>query len=315
MNRFFEDVFSGLSRPLKNLDSKYFYDKEGDLLFEAIMKSPEYYLTNCELEILSTKSVSIIDTISAYLKEFDVVELGAGNAMKSRFFLKELLNKNLNFTYFPIDISGNVIELLEVDLPPALPGLNMRTLHGEYMEMLKKANAISHRNKLVLFLGSNIGNFSREEAEQFFLEIRAHLSPGDMLLTGFDLAKNPRTILAAYNDKAGITEKFNLNLLHRMNRELEANFNPSQFDHYPVYDPQTGACKSYLVSTQDQVVRLGEADFIFFKEGEPVLTEISQKYRIDQIEKMADDCGYELLAEFYDSRNWFTDSLWRYASR
>ena len=313
MNTFFEDVFKGLSAPMKRLDSKYFYDKEGDRLFEAIMKCPEYYLTNCELEILSEQSSLIIDTISSYHKEFDVVELGAGNAFKSRFFLGELIHKKIPFTYFPIDISGNVIRQLEEELPITLPGLTMHTLHGEYLEMLQKASALSKRSKLVLFLGSNIGNFSREEAATFCRQIREQLAPGDMLLTGFDLAKNPYIILEAYNDKAGITKQFNINLLHRINRELEADFQTAQFDHYPVYDPQTGACKSYLVSLQDQVVRIGEADFIFFKEGEPVLTEISQKYGIDQVEKMAVDCGYKLLDNFYDSRKWFTDSLWVYS--
>ena len=146
----------------------------------------------------------------------------------------------------------------------------------------------------------------------FCIQIREHLTPGDMLLTGFDLAKDPRIIHNAYDDKAGITKQFNINLLHRINRELEADFDTMQFDHYPVYDPQTGACKSYLVSLRNQVVCIGEADFIFFAEGEPVLTEISQKYRVDEIEKMAVGCGYEFLDNFYDSRKWFTDSLWKY---
>jgi uncharacterized SAM-dependent methyltransferase len=176
--------------------------------------------------------------------------------------------------------------------------------------MLQKAGAVTNRNKLVLFLGSNIGNFSRSEALLFCRRIREQLAPGDMLLTGFDLVKNPRTILDAYNDKAGFTKQFNLNLLNRINRELEGNFNLAQFEHYPVYDPQTGSCKSYLVSTINQVVCIGEADFIFFREGEPVLTEISQKYRLDEIQQMAAGSGYKMVNNFYDSRNWFTDSLW-----
>lgn len=312
MNTFFEDVLQGLTAPLKHLDSKYFYDKEGDRLFEEIMKCPEYYLTNCELEILSKQSGFIIDSISSFHKDFDVVELGAGNALKSSFFLKELLQRKIAFTYFPIDISENIIQLLEEELPLTIPGISMHALCGEYLDMLQQAGALTKKNKLVLFLGSNIGNFSKYEAQQFCMEIRDHLIPGDMLLTGFDLAKNPRTILDAYNDKEGLTKQFNLNLLNRINRELEADFNLSQFDHYPVYDPQTGACKSYLVSMQDQVVCVGEADFIFFKEGEPILTEISQKYKIEEVEQMADQCGYKLLHHFYDSRKWFTDSLWIY---
>lgn len=311
MNKFFQEVFQGLSAPLKHLDSKYFYDENGDRLFQEIMNCPEYYLTKCELEILSEQSHAIVDTVLAYHETFDVLELGAGDASKSRYFLKELISKKIHFSYYPIDISANVISLLEKELPEVLPGLNMHTLQGEYIEMLKKANQLSSRRKLILFLGSNIGNFTPEMASRFFIEIRKHLKPGDMLLTGFDLKKDPRVILDAYNDKAGITRQFNLNLLHRINRELEADFKPTQFDHFPTYDPQTGACKSYLISLKEQVVRIGEADFIFFKEGEPVATEISQKYSIDEIEKMAGQGGYNLLNNFYDSKSWFVDSLWQ----
>lgn len=311
MSKFFQDVFKGLSAPLKHVDSKYFYDETGDALFQQIMHCPEYYLTKCELEILSKQSRAIIAAILEHHPSFDVVELGAGDALKSAYFLRELMNTNVPFTYYPIDISANVISLLETDLPESIPDLQMHGLRGEYIEMLKKANTLSSRRKVILFLGSNVGNFSPEIAEQFFIEIRRHLSAGDMLLTGFDLKKDPRVILNAYNDKAGITRRFNLNLLNRINRELDADFNPSQFDHYPTYDPQTGACKSYLVSLQDQVVRIGEADFIFFKEGEPLSTEISQKYSICQIEKMGEQSGYKLLKNFYDSRNWFVDSLWK----
>lgn len=310
MNQFYQDVLKGLSAPFKQLDSKYFYDQQGDRIFEEIMDCPEYYLTNCELEILSRQSSAIIDAALAHHPSFDVIELGAGNAMKSCFFLKELMRKEVPFTYFPIDISANVIRQLEQDLPVTLPGIGVQALQGEYLDMLRRVHALSKRSKLVLFLGANIGNFSVEKAGQFCREIRKQLSPGDLLLVGFDLAKDPRTILAAYNDRAGITKRFNINLLHRMNRELEADFDTAQFDHFPTYDPQTGTCKSYLVSLRDQYVRLGEADFVFFKKGEPILTENSQKYTLAQIETMAVQCGYQLCRHFFDSRNWFVDSLW-----
>ncbi|MBE7174220.1 MAG: L-histidine N(alpha)-methyltransferase [Williamsia sp.] len=310
MNPFYQDVLRGLSAPFKQLDSKYFYDQQGDQIFEEIMDCPEYYLTNCELEILSQQSAAIIDTVLAYQGAFDVIELGAGNALKSSFFLREMMNKKASFTYFPVDISANVISLLQRELPASLPGIRIQPLQGEYLDALHKATSLSKQNKLVLFLGANIGNFSVESALRFCEEIRHQLLPGDLLLTGFDLAKDPRIILAAYNDKAGITKRFNLNLLHRINTELEADFDLAQYEHYPTYDPQTGACKSYLVSLQEQTVRLGEADFISFKKGEPVLTENSQKYTLAQIENMAAQCGFQLCRHFFDSRKWFVDSLW-----
>ena len=310
MNLFYQDVLKGLSAPFKQLDSKYFYDQQGDHIFEEIMQCPEYYLTGCEQEILSQQSGAIVDTILAHHSSFDVIELGAGNALKSSFLLREMMYKKIPFTYFPVDISANVIQQLQQELPAAIPGIRIQALQGEYMDGLGRAGTLSKQSKLVLFLGANIGNFSPEKGRLFCREIRRLLSPGDLLLTGFDLAKDPRTILAAYNDKAGITKRFNLNLLHRINRELEADFDPAQFDHYPTYDPQTGACKSYLVSLQDQQVRLGEADFIFFKKGEPILTENSQKYTLAQIETLVVQGGYGLCRHFFDLKEWFVDSLW-----
>ncbi len=311
MNPFFQEVYKGLTAPFKQLSSKYFYDAAGDKIFEEIMDCPEYYLTNCELEVMATQSNGIIDAIQQHHPAFDVIELGPGNAKKSFYFLQEMQRRQVPFTYFPIDISENVIQQLESTLPQQLPGIRIGALPGEYLQMLKKARQLSKRPKLVLFMGANIGNFSPGDAALFIRELRSLLAPGDMLLTGFDLVKDPRIILAAYNDRAGVTKRFNLNLLHRMNRELEANFVLSQFDHFPTYDPQTGTCKSFLVSLQKQEVRLGEADFIHFEEGEPILTENSQKYTLPWIEEMARTSGFTVSRHFFDEKHWFTDSLWR----
>lgn len=311
MNAFYQDVYNGLTAPFKQLSSKYFYDATGDSIFEEIMDCPEYYLTNCELEILSQQSGAIIDAILCHHSGWDVVELGPGNAKKSGFFLREMMQRGILFTYFPIDISENVIRQLEQTLPQHIPGVRVHPLPGEYLQMLGRVPQFSNRPRLVLFMGANIGNFSPGEARDFIRELRKLLTPGDLLLIGFDLVKDPRIILAAYNDRAGVTRRFNLNLLHRMNRELEANFEPARFEHFPTYDPQTGACKSYLVSLADQEVRLGEADFIRFAKGEPILTENSQKYSLAQIGAMAALNGFKVLKHFSDQQAWFTDSLWQ----
>ena len=216
------------------------------------MNCEEYYPTNCELEIFSEKTAEICDAIIGDGDAFDLIELGAGDAMKSSYLLKYLMDQQADFTYLPIDISANVISYLNITLPVTLPGLQIAGLNGEYFEMLERAASISNKRKVVLFLGSNIGNMHVDEAEGFCRELRNHLSPGDMMLIGFDLKKNPKTVLAAYNDKGGITKRFNLNLLERIaNRELNADFDIDKFDHYPTYDPETGACKSYLISLAD----------------------------------------------------------------
>jgi uncharacterized SAM-dependent methyltransferase len=148
------------------------------------------------------------------------------------------------------------------------------------------------------------------DAESFCRELRNHLSEGDMILIGFDLKKNPKTILAAYNDKEGITEKFNLNLLERINRELNADFDHNKFDHYPVYDPETGACKSYLVSLADQQVKINDSEPIHFLRDECIYMEISQKFTVLQIEQMAANSGFKSIHRFFDEKEWFIDVIW-----
>jgi uncharacterized SAM-dependent methyltransferase len=140
--------------------------------------------------------------------------------------------------------------------------------------------------------------------------MRGHLAVGDLVLIGFDLKKDPRTILAAYNDKGGITRRFNLNLLRRINEELGADFDLAKFEHYPVYDPATGTCKSYLVSLAEQRVCIGDTECFDFTEGEPIHTEISQKYAVEETDSIAEACGFTPVKHLFDSRHWFLDAIW-----
>jgi dimethylhistidine N-methyltransferase len=306
---FLQDVIHGLSAKNKYLNSKYFYDAEGDRLFQEIMRCHEYYPTNCEMEILQQQSAAICETIRSYTRQFDVVELGAGDATKSIHLLRELLHTGQDFTYYPVDISGNVISQLEQSLPAQLPALKMHGLHGEYFDMLKQASMLSGRNKVVLFMGGNIGNFTPAEARKFCRQLRHHLQPGDLVMIGIDLKKHPQIILDAYNDSGGITRDFNLNLLTRINRELGGNFDITKFDHYATYDPGTGACKSYLVSLEEQDVQVGSHNF-HFGLHESLHMEISQKYDLESTEQMAAQSGFEKAANFFDSRKWFADCMW-----
>jgi L-histidine N-alpha-methyltransferase len=306
---FFKDVIEGLTSNPKRLQSKYFYDQAGDVLFQEIMNSPEYYPTNCELEIFSKQCGLLAQAISCKGDDFDLVELGAGDATKTNFLLAYLIDQGIKFTYKPIDISENIINYLSSTLPLLLPGIKIEALNGDYLDMLSKAATGSKKRKVVLLLGANIGNMSIAEAAAFCREIREILSCGDMLLVGTDLRKNPHTILAAYNDKEGITKKFNLNLLTRINRELGANFDIDSFDHFPSYDPQTGACKSFLVSLKKQIVQIGSTAIPFLKD-EIIDMEISQKYTLEDTRALAKASGFIPVADFYDQKNWFLDTLW-----
>jgi L-histidine N-alpha-methyltransferase len=306
---FYKDVIQGLTSAPKRLNSMYFYDAVGDKIFQELMDCPEYYPTNCELEIFQTKTADLAQSIIADGDAFDLIELGAGDATKSSHLLKYLQNREVDFTYLPIDISGNVINYLTVKLPLTIPGLKMTGLQGQYFDMLKKAASLSNRRKVVLFMGSNIGNMPVPEATEFCKVLRQHLNPGDMALIGFDLKKSPKTILAAYNDSAGITKRFNLNLLHRINRELDGNFDVSQFDHYAMYDPETGSCKSYLISLKDQLATIGKETIRFVKD-EYIYMEISQKFTVMQTDQMAIAAGFRPVDRFFDIKKWFVDSIW-----
>jgi len=306
---FYTDVIKGLTANPKRLSSKYFYDAKGDKIFQELMACEEYYPTNCELEIFSQKTAELAQAIAGDGGPFDLIELGAGDATKSTYLLRYLLEQKVDFTYLPIDISENVISYLDATLPKTLPGLNITGLNGEYFDMLKKAATLSSRRKVVVFLGSNVGNMPVSDAIAFIKELNDHLSPGDMLLIGIDLKKAPKTVLAAYNDKEGITKRFNLNLLERINRELNADFDIAQFDHYATYDPETGACKSYLVSLSDQTVHIGD-ERIRFAKDEYVYMEISQKFTIAQTEQMAREAGFTPIRELFDSKQWFMDAVW-----
>ena len=309
--KFYNDVMQGLQSSPKYLESKYFYDADGDELFQQIMNCDDYYLTNCEMEIMQKQSSKIASTIFNIENNFDVVELGAGDCSKSIHLIKSIFKNDNSFTFFPVDISKHVIDLIEDELPKQIDGLNVHGLNGEYIEMLKLSNEISSRRKLVLFMGSNIGNMNNEESIAFCKEVRSCLNEGDCLLIGFDLKKDPQIILNAYNDSQGITKEFNLNLLRRINNDVNADFVVENFIHFPVYNPESGECKSYLVSTCKQQVSIGDTEIIEFEENETIDMEISTKYSINQTNKIAELSGFKPVEYFYDSKHWFVDALWK----
>jgi dimethylhistidine N-methyltransferase len=308
--QFLLDVLKGLTAPNKFLESKYFYNAKGDAIFQKIMDCPEYYPTRCEMEILTQQACCIAKAFTANHAEFDLIELGPGDASKSIHLLQELLKQDISFTYYPIDISANVIEQLEKKLPEQLPGIKLKGLNGDYFSMLKQTKMLSQQIKVVLFMGGNIGNIQLDKVSFFCKQIREQLSPEDLLLVGFDLKKHPQLILNAYNDTQGFTQDFNLNLLARINEELEGDFIIENFLHFPTYDPAKGACKSYLISKKEQTVHVGEKT-IQFTEFEPIFMEIAQKYTVKQTDELAISSGFKPINYFYDSKKWFLDVLWQ----
>lgn len=309
LQTFKQDVISGLRSSPKHLHSKYLYDKRGDKLFQKIMDAEQYYVTDAELEIFNTRCREMLEVADRFEGRFDVIELGAGDASKTTELLKCLTDAGKEITYYPIDISPNIVQVVEKELPERVKSLKIKGIVGDYFVALEEAKTLSKNPKLVLLLGGNIGNMLPADALKFCRELNKHLSKADMVLIGFDLKKNPWTIFNAYNDKEGITREFNLNLLHRINRELDANIKVNQFEHYESYDPETGACKSYLFSLKDQSITIDGAE-ISFHENEHIFVETSHKYTLEETQAMAKKSGFKPVTQLFDSKNWFTDVIW-----
>ncbi|MCB1138498.1 MAG: L-histidine N(alpha)-methyltransferase [Leptospiraceae bacterium] len=307
---FYRDVVQGLECRPRSLPSRYFYDDRGSELFQAITELEEYYPAACEREILSGQS----GTIAEYLgDDFGLIELGPGDGHKSYHLLEALLSRKASFRYYPVDISAGIIPPLQQNLA-GLDQLQFHGLVGDYEAGLQYLNGRERRH-VVLFLGSSIGNFSMDESADFLRRLRMSLHAKDLLLIGFDLVKDPSILIPAYSDCAGITRQFNLNLLLRMNRELNADFDPDHFLHHAAFNPRNHAMESYLISLKEQTVSLQDPISCLqssFTLGcfEAVQTETSQKYTEADIKDLASRSGFRIEANFQDSRGYFTDSLW-----
>lgn len=311
LDQFAADVLNGLSSTPKYLSSKYFYDDEGSRLFQEIMKLPEYYLTGCEHEIFSTQAEAIYHSFASG-SGFDLIELGAGDGTKTAILIDHFLKQNADISYQPIDISQEALDALTTKFTAEFPVLSMSARNGDYFKILESLRAENGRRKILLFLGSNIGNFSPDQAVEFFRSLRGVMTDDDLLFIGFDLQKDPHVIVPAYDDSKGVTAAFNLNLLRRINRELGGDFDLNKFSHYANYRPIEGSARSYLISREQQSVDISGLNRTFeFDQWEAVFMEISQKYSLRMIAELAAESGFEVEKNFYDGKNYYCDSLWK----
>ena len=310
--QFAEDVLNGLSCTPKQLSSRYFYDDEGSRLFMEIMKLPEYYLTRAELKIFTEQTDGIYRAFTDGSEAIDLIELGAGDGTKTAVLIEHFIRNELDFSYSPIDISREANDALRSKFIEKFPGLDFQPYTGDYFKVLGSLRNGSDRRKVLMFLGSNIGNFSQERALDFFRRTRAVMNENDRLFIGFDMQKDPRVIVNAYDDPRGVTAAFNLNLLARINRELGADFDLDKFSHYAQYRPVECAARSFLISREKQAVTIKALDRTFdFEQWEAIFMEISQKYTHAMIEELASDSSFQIEVEFYDEENFYIDSLWR----
>jgi L-histidine N-alpha-methyltransferase len=307
--QFITDVDMGLSANPKFLKSKYFYDDKGSDLFTQIMELSEYYLTRAELEIFTEKSDQIISAIAS--PEFNIIELGAGDGFKTREFLKAILDNKISANYYPVDISSEALEQLMINVDGIFPKNRIELHVGDYFTELEKVYS-SDVMEVVLFLGSNIGNYTRARAQELLQLIGAKIKQGDLLLLGVDIKKDPNLIGRAYNDAQGVTRAFNLNLLERINRELEANFELENFDFYSHYDPLSGEVRSYIVSLKRQEVSIDATGKRYqLEKNELIYTELSKKYELAEVSELAEIAGFSTVDHILDSNEYFAEFILR----
>lgn len=290
-------VLSGLAQRPKTFPSHFFYDAKGSKLFEMICDLPEYYLTRAETEILKQSANRIADRLPQIET---LVELGSGSAVKTELLLQSFLRRGA-LRYVPIDVSRSALEESVDRIHQLHPTMSILPAVAEYEGGLAAIQPLDLGPRLFLWLGSSIGNLRKKPAAAFLRRCREKMNPGDFMLIGIDLRKDPETLEQAYNDAQGVTAEFNMNLLDRMNRELDADFDPSTFRHRVHYDTESGSVQSYLESQSAQTVSIRSMNLeIEFDAGERIHTEDSFKYSLEEIDALGQEAGLEIVERYFD---------------
>ncbi len=302
---------AGLGARPKGLPPWLFYDAKGSRLFEQITELPEYYLTRTEREILSAHAGEMIARAKDGMR-LRIAELGAGTADKTRLLLAAAVAHQETVLYEPVDVSASALRAARERIEQEIPGVTVAPQHLDYTQGLELEPTREGERRLVLYIGSSIGNYEPREAVRLLERFRAGLVPGDWLLLGVDLVKNEETLLAAYNDAAGVTAAFNLNMLTRLNRELDAKFDLETFTHRADWNRAKSRIEMHLVSRIAQRVRLQALEFeVDFGEGESIHTENSYKYAHGEPEAMLTAAGFTPLESWTDAQGWFAVCLAR----
>ena len=300
----------------KKIDPKFFYDDKGSRIFEEICLQPQYYPTRTEIEILKRSSLDIVSNLDC--TSASVIEFGSGSSLKTRLLLRQFLKQGISVVYFPIDISQTALISSVKKISLEFKNLGVIAISSDYLGGLDKiSNLIDASNsipkkKVMFFLGSSIGNFEPDETESFLRSIRSTMrtETQDNLFISFDLEKDIEMLEAAYNDNAGKTSKFNLNLLRRINKDLGGKFRIRNFFHYAVYNRKNKRIEMFIVSKCDQEIYIKSLDeTISLKKGERIHTENSYKYSISQIKRLAEKSGFLVKKNYMDRNRWF-DLVW-----
>ena len=305
---FAQDVAQGLNRSPKQLPPKYFYDARGSWLYERICELPEYYPYRAEREILRTYA----DDIHAQIGHLALVEFGSGSAAKTRYLLSAYERAGRPFRYCPVDISRAMLHETAERLLQDYPHLSVHAMHADFAGQPDVIEAFQLEKKALAFLGSSLGNFSREECADFLCRLAALMGPEDLFLLGIDLKKSPAILVPAYDDAQGVTAAFNLNVLHRINRELGGQFDVHQFEHVALFNQVQSRIEMHLRSRCRQHVPIAKIEqVIAFHAGETIHTENSFKYTVDDIRALGAQACLDLRRTWFDKRRYFLLALFR----
>jgi dimethylhistidine N-methyltransferase len=300
-----EDVYAGLTREPKRLPARLFYDAAGSALFEEITRLPEYYLTRTEAAILTANAHAICRRAG---KNVTLIELAAGSAEKTRLLLAELLRRQLSVVYAPVDVSPAALSAAQATIAHSLPRVRVQPILSELADLAFLAKYGSPR--LVLFIGSTIGNLEDDDAITLLRRLATQLGPDDRLLLGNDLVKDVSVLLPAYNDAQGVTARFNRNVLARINRELGGTFDPNEFTHVACWNAARSRIEMHLESRRDQTVHIHDLGLVLeFAAGERIHTENSYKYTRARVSTILASAGFELEHTWSDEQGWYAVHL------
>ncbi len=306
-SQFARDIQLGLSAPDKYIPCVYFYDDLGSQYFDQICRLPEYYPSWAETEILSKYSRQIAELCPAITR---LIELGSGSSVKTRSVIDAYVKRNKHFEYIPIDVSKNILAESSEVLNRLYPELKVTPLPLRYEDGLKQLRDINDDPKMIMWLGSSIGNYEKSDAVRFVKKIADAMNERDRLLIGIDLIKQSHILERAYNDAAGVTARFNLNILKRINRELDSNFNTDYFTHEAVYNSAKRRIEMYLKSRREQKIWIKKVNMeVYLNSDEYIHTENSYKYSLDEIDQLAEAAGMIVQKQWFDTNRWFSSNL------
>ncbi len=307
-------VRAGLASTPKSLPPRLFYDEAGSRLFDQITELPEYYLTRTERAILNRHAGQMIaraaDSPGHRTPRIRIAELGAGSAEKTRTLLRAAVALQGEVLYEPVDVSATALLVAQSRIEREIPAVRVRPITADYTNGFRFQPTGPDERRLVLYIGSSIGNFEPADAAHLLAKVRAQLRPGDGMLLGIDLVKDESLLLAAYDDAAGVTAAFNRNMLARLNRDLGANFDPGTFEHRAIWNPVRSRMEMHLESNCAQCIHFAALDFdVEFSPGETIHTECSYKYRPGEAESMLERAGFAPAASWTDEQGWFAVHL------